>query len=127
MSQNFDRYAKHVYNMHTNAITYKCMHTYHEAYLYGFLLFSGRKLYNGYHLFVTQHFNLDKEEEMNEFPTGHYDITEFTGAHVSLAILLVVGTTFLVLWWLNRTTRDCRTNGMYNVHKHIYTLTVNEF
>ena len=56
---------------------------------------------------------------MDEFPPGNYDITGFTGGHVSLAILLVISTTVLVLWWFNRTTRDCRTNGMYNVNTRI--------
>ena len=54
---------------------------------------------------------LNKEEEMDKFPSDGYDVTEFTEGHVILAIVLVVITTAAVLWWFNHTTRDCRTSG----------------
>lgn len=62
---------------------------------------------------LTQHFNLDKEEDTDEFTTpDDNDVTEFTGSHMILAILLVVMTTVVALWWFNHTTRDCRKSGM---------------
>lgn len=42
-----------------------------------------------------------------------------------LAILLVVMTTFGVLWWFNHATRDCRKHdGMYAYNINIHTIKV---
>ena len=56
---------------------------------------------------------------MDEFPSDDYDVTELTGDHVIMAVLLVIITSAVSLWWFNRTTRDCRTTD--NMNSYIYT------